>query len=89
MMLFGGVRNLYLPGSSRKLDLYLAYHLRNFDDLFPIFGMNRTNEYLFLAASVQLWRFLAVGGSIRKAADPQGAEAALDAVLEMTLRYEI
>ena len=50
---------------------------------------SRTNEYLFLAASVQLWRFLALGGSIRKAADPVGHQAAVDALLEVTLRYEI
>jgi hypothetical protein len=44
---------------------------------------------MFLAVSVQLWRFLAVGGSIRRASRAQGEGAAWDAVLELTLRYEI
>jgi hypothetical protein len=89
LMLFANVRNLYLPASSRRLDLYLAYHLRNFGELFPLLGSNRVNEYLFLALSVQMWRFLAVGGSIRKAGRVQEEGAAWDAVLELTLRYEI
>ncbi|MFC1609406.1 C40 family peptidase [Myxococcota bacterium] len=89
LMVFTHIRNLYLPGSSRRVDLYFAYHLRSFENLWPLFGMKRPNEYLFVAASVQIWRYVAVGGGIRKAMSLQSGEAALDAVVDLSFRYEI
>ncbi|OGQ89901.1 MAG: hypothetical protein A2289_09320 [Deltaproteobacteria bacterium RIFOXYA12_FULL_58_15] len=89
LMFFVEVQNLYLPQSSRQVHLYLAYHLRNFEELRPLFFSERTNEYIFVAASVDLGRYLSLGGVVRKAARPKSGEVSVDALLDLTLHYEI
>lgn len=90
LMLFTQLRNFYLPGSSRKVSGYIAYHRRNFASLMPLLGLSRANEYLFATTSVELWRYLSVGASVRKAFDVASASgAAFDAALDVTFRYEM
>jgi hypothetical protein len=90
VMLFGELRNIYLPRSSKYLSFYMAYHLRNFENISPIFGLDRSNELLFAAASFNLNHYLAFGASVRKGFDVlQGSGSRFDGSLDATLRYEL
>ena len=48
------------------------------------------DEYLFASFCFQLWPYLSVDGSIRKALNSTGrGKAAVDGVLGVVLRYEL
>jgi hypothetical protein len=91
VMLFAEVRHLYLPGSSRQLTAYVAYHLRNFDTLGPLLSPERRNELLFAALELQAYRALAVGLLVRKASPgprPSG-DALWDLLGTLSLGFEL
>jgi hypothetical protein len=91
LMLFAHLRNLHLPHSRHRFHVYLAYHLRSFAALWPVLAGDRPNEYVFLATSVELDRYLILGGSLRKAQNPRSPDgsAEVDAMVQLTFNYEI
>jgi cell wall-associated NlpC family hydrolase len=93
--MMGQVRDLYLPGSRKALSFYLAYHLRNIKAPKPTLSPDNPHEYFYAALSMQVWRYISVDASVRKAltlamSDAQARkESGLDGVLGMSLRYEL
>lgn len=83
-------RDLYLPSSRRALSFYVAYHRRNFRSLLPLLASSAANEYLFANASLSVSSWVSVGGSVRRAFDvASGQSAAVDALVDLTVRYEL
>lgn len=91
LMVLLSVRDLYIPRTSKPINLHLAYHLRNFSSVVPFLIGDRTNEYLYAGVSVQLLRHLSVGGSLRRALDieGQGGRAAWDGSLDVLFSFEL
>lgn len=86
---FVRINDLYLPGSSRSLDLYIAYHLRNFEKVFPLLTSARPNEYLFVSVALRATRYVSVGASLRKGFDPTYTQPAVDGMLDLAVAYEL
>ena len=91
LMLTARIQDVYWPKSTRTMDFYLAYHLRNIDTADGLFTLDKRNEFLFAAASMRVTRFVEVSATIRKGVnetDPY-ARGALDAMLGLAFRYEL
>jgi hypothetical protein len=89
LMVFAQASDVYLPGSNKALSFNLGYHLRNFERLTPIFVGDRSNEYLFVAASLRVMRHLLVGGSLSKAFDVDDGDARYRGMIDATVDYEL
>jgi len=84
------VNDLYLPRSSRALSLYAGYQLRNFEHLLPLVASHRANEYVFAAVAFKAWRYVSIGGSLRKGYNSDNPNrAAVDGVLNLVANYEL
>ena len=84
------VNEIYLPQSSRYVSFYVAYQLRNFKKLTPLFIDRRPNEYLFGAVTFQAWRYLGFSAALRKGYNPDNPDkSAVDGVVNVVASYEI
>lgn len=90
LMMFMSLKNLYVGQSSRALNFYLAYQLRNFESVTPLFDMTRANEYAFATVSIDVSRGIEVGGTLRKALNPTSqSRAAVDGMLDVLMHYDL
>jgi len=90
-MLMARMQDVYWPKTSRTMDFYLAYHLRNVDSADGLFTLDKRNEYIFAAASMRVTRWIEVSATLRKAVneDQPFAKSAIDAMLGLAFRYEL
>jgi hypothetical protein len=86
LMLSVHVRDLFLPRSTKSIDFYLAFHLRNF----RWSNISDTQQYFFAATSLNLSRYVDMTLSLRKAIDEDaGIEAPIDGMIGFSARYEL
>jgi hypothetical protein len=90
-MLMARMQDVYWPKTSRTMDFYLAYHLRNVDSADGLFTLDKRNEYIFAAASMRVTRWIEVSATVRKAVseDQPFAKSTIDAMLGLAFRYEL
>ncbi|MBT6435156.1 MAG: C40 family peptidase [Deltaproteobacteria bacterium] len=90
-MVTARVQDVYWPKTTKTMDFYLAYHLRNIDSAKGLFTLDKRNEFIFAAASMRVSRFVEVSATVRKGvneSDPY-SRGALDAMLGLAFRYEL
>ena len=89
-MLSFKVDKLYLPRSTRYIDFYLAYHLRNFKDTTGVFNLKRPNEYIFSSLSMRVSRFLEFHLSLRKGVNGDSRQVGgFDIMAGATAKWEL
>lgn len=90
-MLTARMQDVYWPKTTRTMDFYLAYHLRNIDSAKGLFTLDKRNEFIFAAASMRVTRFVEVSATIRKGVNESNpfSSGALDAMLGLAFRYEL
>jgi len=85
------LQDFYIPRSSRAIDFYLAYHLRNVNDFSGLLTLKRPNEYIFASLTYRATRFIELSASVRKGVNEsvRAEDAVVDAMLGAAFRYEI
>ncbi|MEC9464440.1 MAG: C40 family peptidase [Myxococcota bacterium] len=85
------LQDMYLPRSSKAIDVYVAYHLRNVNEFSGLLTLERPNEYIFASLSYRASRFLELTASLRKGVNESvnAENAVVDAMLGAAFRYEL
>lgn len=90
LMVMARVQDVYWPQTSKTMDFYVAYHLRNVNSSKGLFTIDKLNEYIYAAASMRITRLIEINATVRKAVNENElTQGVFDAMLGVAFRYEL